>query len=139
MRHCLLGATNEELGKMFDVSLKTIEHWLNVDPIFLGAVKEGREEADANVARSLYQRACGASHPETHVSSYQGDVTLTPLTRHYPPDTGAAINWLSNRQRAKWRTPAALSDLPDDGGDAPLPVKVTIDFKDARRKPKKED
>jgi hypothetical protein len=45
----------------------------------------------------------GYSHPEVHVSNYQGEITLTPLTKHYPPDTQAASLWLRNRQPQKWR------------------------------------
>lgn len=36
-----------------------------------------------------------------HISNYQGDVTITPIVKHYPPDTAAAFIWLKNR--AGWR------------------------------------
>ncbi len=41
-------------------------------------MSEGKEIADATIAESLYHRAKGYSHPEVHVSNYQGAVTLTP-------------------------------------------------------------
>ena len=28
---------------------------------------------------------------------------IVPTTKHYPPDTTAAIFWLKNRQKSKWR------------------------------------
>ena len=38
-----------------------------------------------------------------HISNYQGQVTLTPIIKHYPPDTTAAIFWLKNRKTDQWR------------------------------------
>lgn len=31
------------------------------------------------------------------------DQKLTPVEKYYPPDTTAAIFWLKNRQKDKWR------------------------------------
>lgn len=101
--YCLLGATDEDLAKFFDVSTSTISNWKVAHPEFKQALIEGRDYADANVASRLYNRAMGYTHPDTHISSYQGIVTETPITKHYPPDTVAAIFWLKNRQRHKWR------------------------------------
>ena len=28
---------------------------------------------------------------------------MEPYVEHYPPDTGAAMAWLKNRQKGKWR------------------------------------
>lgn len=100
---CLLGATDAELGDFFEVSEDTINEWKKVHPNFSVSVKKGKTQADANVADRLYQRAMGYQHPDVHVSNYQGDVTLTPITKEYAPDTTAAIFWLKNRQRTKWR------------------------------------
>jgi hypothetical protein len=66
-------------------------------------MSRGKQIADATIAESLYERAKGYSHPEVHVSNYQGAVTLTDLRKHYPPDTAAASLWLRNRQPKKWR------------------------------------
>ena len=100
---CLLGATNKELADFFDVSESTIDNWKNEYPKFLGSIKDGKELADANIADSLYNRALGYSHADVHISNYQGDVTQTPIIKHYPPDTQAASHWLRNRQPQKWR------------------------------------
>ncbi|WP_205010660.1 hypothetical protein [Nitrosomonas oligotropha] len=37
------------------------------------------------------------------MSNYQGKITKTKLTKHYPPDTVAAIFLLKNRHPEKWR------------------------------------
>lgn len=100
---CLMGMTDAELGSFFGVSEVTINAWKNEHPEFLKSMRAGKEMADAEVSVSLYQRALGYSHPEVHISNYQGMITETPLTKHYPPDTAAASLWLRNRQSGKWR------------------------------------
>lgn len=100
---CLLGATDQELADFFDVDERTINRWKQDHPEFCQSIKGGKMQADANVAEKLYQRASGYSHPDTHISNHQGTITVTPVTKHYPPDTTAAIFWLKNRQRNKWR------------------------------------
>ncbi len=74
----------------------------------------------------------GYSHPAVHVSNYQGDITLTPITKHYPPDTVAAIFWLKNRQPAKWRDTKhldvhkrSIDDLTDEEFEAELAAAET--------------
>lgn len=102
-RLCLLGAIDEELAEFFEVSVTTIKNWKNSHPGFLSAIKKGKMVADSKVAERLYERAMGYSHPEIHVSNYKGEIALTELTKHYPPDTVAAFIWLKNRQPEKWR------------------------------------
>ena len=100
---CMLGATNPELADFLGVDLETIKRWIREDDKFRTAVWEGRDGADARVAKSLYHRATGYSHPDTHTSSYLGDITETPITKHYPPDVTAATWWLKNRRPDLWR------------------------------------
>lgn len=119
---CLLGATNDDIADFFGVCRKTANTWIADQARFGDAVRRGRMVADAEIAESLYQRAKGYSHPDVHVSSFQGDVTLTPITKHYPPDTGAASLWLRNRQPKMWRDKLAL--VGGEDGDAPIVVKV---------------
>lgn len=100
---CKLGATDKELAAFFEVNEATVNRWKQDHPAFCESLKKGKLHADANVAERLYQRAMGYSHPEVHVSNYQGEITLTPLTKHYAPDTVAAIFWLKNRRPDQWR------------------------------------
>lgn len=102
-KYCLLGATDKTLAEFFNVAESTINLWKQKQPKFLDAIKRGKVVADANVAHSLYRRATGYSCPETHVSNYQGQITLTEITKHYPPDTTSCIYWLKNRQPDNWR------------------------------------
>lgn len=100
-----LGLTDEEMARVFDVSLSTFENWKRDKVEFLDALKSGKDESDANVAERLYQRAMGYSHPAVKIvaDAKTGMEHTVNYTEHYPPDTVAAIFWLKNRQRAKWR------------------------------------
>ncbi len=111
---CRLGAIDRELADFFGVTERTINNWKRDHPEFQDALKEGKLLADAEVAHSLYRRALGYSHPEVHVSRYQGEVTVTPLTKHYPPDTAACVFWLRNRRPDLWRERRA-----EEGSDEP--------------------
>jgi hypothetical protein len=50
--------------------------------------------------------------------AYEGEVTLTPLVKHYPPDTHAASLWLRNRQSKRWRD--RIEHTGADGGPISL-------------------
>lgn len=102
-RLALLGQTDVEMAAFFGVSEATFHRWKHSHRDFCESIKEGKADADAKVAAALYQRAVGYSHSDVHISNYQGEITVTPLTKHYPPDTGAAFIWLKNRQPDKWR------------------------------------
>lgn len=98
---CLLGSTDEEMGDFFGVSKVTINAWKKNKKGFLNSIKRGKQNADANVAESLYKRACGYKHPEDKIFCTNGEVTTVRTTKHYPPDTAACFIWLKNR--AGWR------------------------------------
>lgn len=100
---CKLGATDAELADFFGVVESTINKWKLDHPEFSESVKRGKLIADSEVASKLYHRAIGYEHPDTHVSNYQGEVTLTSLVKHYAPDPTAAIFWLKNRRPDQWR------------------------------------
>ncbi len=100
---CLLSATDKELAAFFEVSEDSIHEWKKVHSEFTESITRGKMVADANVAQRLYERAMGYEHADVYPSSYQGKVTLTTVTKYYPPDTQAASLWLRNRQPAKWR------------------------------------
>lgn len=124
---CLLGMTDAELGAFFGVDERTINRWKDDYPDFCQSMADGKENADADVAEKLYRRASGYSHPEVHVSNYQGAIILTPLIKHYPPDTAAASLWLRNRQSARWRdkTDIATQTL-DKNGNPTDPVVPSL-------------
>lgn len=119
---CLLGATDDDLADAFDVDKTTINDWINRGDSFCDAVRSGREVADANVAKALYKRAIGYSHPSVKIfyDRDTGEVIEVPYTEYYPPDTAAIQFWLRCRQRHtdRWNPP------PPDG--APIPIQVPM-------------
>ena len=97
------GYTDKQLAEIFGVERTTICNWKKDYPEFFNSLKTGKLLADAKVEASLYQRACGYSHPEIHITNYQGVIIKTPIIKHYPPDPTSMIFWLKNRDREHWR------------------------------------
>lgn len=131
----LLGATDADLARAFSVSHATIDNWKAKHPDFLGSLKAGKEQADANVAKSLYRRALGFSHKAVKILTVaQGNnggsvVEEVPYVEKYPPDTTAAIFWLKNRRPDLWRD---KQDVEHSGevkasGVLAVPVPITSD------------
>ena len=102
-KFCLLGATNEDLAELFEVSRNTIGNWLARYPEFKKAMQDGRDVADADVAHSLHQQALGFTHPDVKILQIEGEAQEVPYNRYFPPDRQAAIFWLRNRRRKQWR------------------------------------
>lgn len=100
---CLLGATDKELADFFEVSEVTINAWKNKHPEFLKSLKDGKLLADAEIANKLYHRAKGYQHEDVDIKVIDGQIVMTDLVKHYPPDTTAAIFWLKNRDPKRWR------------------------------------
>ena len=128
----LLGLTDEDMIRVFDIAPQTFYNWRNAHPEFLEALKRGKDAADAKVAVSLYKRATGYEHEAVKIFNDQGAPLIVDYIERYPPDTTAAIFWLKNRQRATWRdkqdveqTVTAKVDM-----DATVSHKVAIDFSD---------
>jgi hypothetical protein len=105
----LLGATNPDVARALGVATSTVDLWIKEKAEFSGALKRGREAADANVAKSLYRRALGYSHKAVKIITVaQGgnmgsEVEEIPYIERYPPDTTACIFWLKNRRPQEWR------------------------------------
>jgi len=98
------GADDQALAEYFEVDVSTISRWKNEHPEFKEALRRGKDAFDTErVEAALLHRAIGYSHPEDDIRVVNGEVVITPTVRHYPPDTAAAIFWLKNRQRDRWR------------------------------------
>ena len=100
---CELGATDIELADFFSVTTSTIYEWRNQHKEFSEAVIAGKEMADARVERAFYNRAVGYTYESEKIFNNQGEILRAPTREHVPPDAGAALNWLKNRQPDKWR------------------------------------
>lgn len=120
-KFCLLGADDNRLATFFEVDVATINRWKESHPQFCESLKNGKEKADSEIAHALYHRAKGYSHKAVKIFNNQGEIITENYTEHYPPDTGAAMAWLKNRQPAHWRdkqdiehTVNAIEVLKDD-------------------------
>jgi hypothetical protein len=115
---CLLGATDEELGDFFHVDESTVNRWKLSFHSFCESINRGKAEADAEVAASLFKRACGYQYTErkakevlTRETDEDGNevdgemkvVEVVSTVKEVPPDTGAAFIWLKNRRSRDWR------------------------------------
>ena len=125
---CLLGHTDAELAKFFEVDERTINRWKHDFPDFCQSIQKGKVLADADIAEALYHRAKGYSHPETQFFQYKGTIVAQDTIKHYAPDTGAAFIWLKNRQSGKWKDKHVVED-----DDYVPPVKIAIEVVDARK------
>lgn len=130
-KFALLGITDERLAEFFDIVPQTLYNWKEAHPEFLEALTRGKEEADANVAKSFYHRALGYSHEAVKIFNNDGQPMVVPYTEHYPPDTGACLSWLKNRQPKLWRD--RIEHTGADGGPITLEAMLI-----AGEKPKDE-
>jgi hypothetical protein len=115
-KFALLGLSDKKMAEFFGVSEKKFHDWKIEHPQFLQSLTRGKEIADAEVAKSLYQRAMGYSHPEEKVFQHNGEIIRAETVKHYPPDTGAATLWLKNRQPKIWRDKQEHEHSGKDGG-----------------------
>jgi hypothetical protein len=99
----LLGLTDGELAGFFGVDETTIANWEKAHPEFLRSRARAREDADGKVARAQYHAAIGYRHEDVHISSYEGEITVTPVMKYYPPNVQAGQWWLKNRHPDKWK------------------------------------
>ena len=140
---CLLGYTDAQLADFFEVAESTINLWKKEHLEFSESVKEGKKYANADVAHSLYKRAVGVTVKETTFERVDRRETLEGLAdsdmliepykkkiviKELPPDQGAAMNWLKNREPELWRDKQVLDigfgNLSDDELDAKLAAKL---------------
>lgn len=101
---CKLGAIDRQLADFFNVSEVTINAWKKEHPIFLKSIEKAKLDANAEVEKSLFKRACGYKVKETKFASYEGKITdSVEYEKELPPDTAAAFIWLKNRDPKRWR------------------------------------
>ena len=113
------GATDEEIAEAFGVNRKTIQRWSKKPAVdkdgkptgsevltsFGEALRSGKEQADAQVVKKLYERCMGYTiEEEVQTIDVNRDGTsklgqIRTTKKHVPPDTMALMYWLNNRSR----------------------------------------
>lgn len=124
-KFCLLGADDNRLADLLEVDVATIYRWKLAHDDFCESLKEGKDKADAEIAKALYHRAKGYSHPEVEVKVIDSQVVMVDLIKHYPPDTGAAMAWLKNRQPKYWRDKQDIDVTSSDGSAGNVNVNIS--------------
>jgi len=102
---CLRGAIQSELADAFNVSIRTLQNWINQYPELHDAMQIGVETFNTRVERALAERAIGffVTLREEVKDAKTGEIKFPAVRRYYPPDTTAAIFFLKNRLRNRWR------------------------------------
>jgi hypothetical protein len=102
--YALLGLNDKQIAGLLHVDEATLNRWKLAHPDFCESLKAGREIADAQVVKSLYQRATGYTVKETkRQKGDDGEEVETTTEKELPPDTGAMALWLKNRRPSEWR------------------------------------
>lgn len=131
---CTRGATDADLAEYFGVSTTTIWDWKKKHREFANATRAGKQMADSDIERALFERAKGYSHPDTDIRALDGQIVQTPITKHYPPETNACVFWLKNRKPKEWREHQDISLSNPDGSNLMDQLAVAIAQKIAREK-----
>ena len=97
------GMTDKQMAISLEIAESTWHKWKLDHPSFSESLRGWKASADDEVERSLYERACGYSHPEQKIMQNNGEPVIVDTVKHYPPDSTAMIFWLKNRKRDEWR------------------------------------
>lgn len=106
-RLALLGLPDTELAETFNINIETLYDWKLKYPAFSNAIEEGKIDADAHIAASLYSRAKGMEIEEEQTFKVKTGTNTEELKtvkhkKQIIPDTRAAQIWLANRHRKRW-------------------------------------
>jgi len=131
------GYTDIKFCKLLEIGRRTFNDWREAHPEFAEAVQEGKDEFDTDrVEGSLKKRALGFRFTEKtrepclirkkgqtpELIDVEMTVTKT-VGKVVPPDTVAAIFWLKNRRRDRWRDIKAQEISGPEGGPIPIDLK----------------
>lgn len=107
------GKTDKQVCEIIGISEKTLNNWKNKFPGFLPSVRAAKSITDEAMEMRLIQRGMGYDFTEEKLSwDKYGNELRGTVRRHVPPDVGAILNWLKNRQPEKWRDTKTLITNP---------------------------
>ena len=116
------GATRDEIAKLCGVACSTLREHAHQFPALSAALRGGDAAACDIIEAALFKRAVGYSHPAVKILQSGGKVIREEYTEHYPPDTPAAVFFLSNRAPDRYKQRIECS--PED--NKPWPVEIVL-------------
>jgi predicted house-cleaning noncanonical NTP pyrophosphatase (MazG superfamily) len=121
------GKTNEQIADILNISTVTLNTWMQKNPEFLSAMREGKQHADGEVIDSLFAKAKGTVKvKEIKVIQNPDGTTRKEITeKEIPPDVIAQKFWLMNRQPKDWRDKQIQEITGKDG--APIQIRALSD------------
>lgn len=128
------GLTNEQIAHNLGINIATLYDYQKKYSEFSQALKKGKEVVDFEVENALLKRALGYDYEETKIEKSDKDgVKITKITKHVPPDVGAAAFWLKNRKPTEWRDRKEIGqELTGDGS-------ITFNILPASQRPAEEE
>lgn len=101
------GLSDKQIAYNLGICKDTYYKYIKDFPDFSEAIKKGKEVIDFEVENALFKRAVGFEFEETQ-TEYIGTgkkaklKSVKKIKKFFPPDTGAIIFWLINRQKTIW-------------------------------------
>lgn len=120
------GLTMEQIAKNMGCSRSTLQKWKATNSSIADALKKGKEVSALIVENALFKSAIGYRATETITEETihpNGTSTLHTKTteKHIAPNVGAAIFYLKNRVKDRWR------DNPDMTDEDFKPVELIVE------------
>jgi hypothetical protein len=109
------GASDADIAQALGVTIRTVWRWQAEHEAFYQALVVPSGAPDDRVERSLYQRAIGYTFDSEKVFQYEGAPVRVATTEHCPPDSNAAMRWLTNRRPDRWRDKVSAELSGADG------------------------
>jgi len=114
-QYTLIGGILDDIGQLLGTNSETVSAWMVSHPNFSEAIKTARQNADAEIEKSLFHRAKGYSHPAVKIFNNDGNALTVSYTEHYPPSEVACFFWLANRKPHMWKhRPENNQESPED-------------------------
>jgi hypothetical protein len=111
------GCNHTELAEALGVTVNTIDYWLRRHLNFRKAITKGKEHWDTlNIGKALRERCLGYNYQEIKTETIELDGELdgvsvkvpakkkTVTVKHIPADVRAIKFWLTNRDKAQWKS-----------------------------------
>jgi DNA-binding XRE family transcriptional regulator len=118
------GLSDKQIAENLRISQETFYQYVKHRPEFSEALKRGKAPIDFEVENALLKRAMGYEYEEEsteYVAGIDENGKIKPtikekriIKKQVPPDTGAAIFWLTNRQKDRWKQKQHIDHTTND-------------------------